>query len=185
MTYGGPNGVSTTVPARAYTQDTAGVPGVSEMGDRFGHAVSVGDTDQDGYADIVIGASYETGSDAAATWSGSVTVLRGSATGVTTTGSKLLTQDSAGVPSTSEKDDHFGSAVNVIDTDKDGKAEVYIGGYGEDAYAGRVWKLKTDATGVTGTGATSYGLNDLGGPAGRAHFGFAFGSGGNDLSLRS
>ncbi|MCJ0873617.1 FG-GAP and VCBS repeat-containing protein [Streptomyces sp. AP-93] len=185
VTYGGPDGVSTTIPARVYTQDTAGVPGVSEVGDRFGASVSVGDTDQDGYADIVIGASYETGSDTAATWSGSVTVLRGSATGVTTTGAKVLTQDSPGVPSTSEKDDHFGSAVSVIDTDKDGKAEVYVGGYGEDNYAGRVWKLKTDATGITGTGATAYNFADLGGAAGRAHFGFAFGSGGSYLDLRT
>ncbi|MFG2294163.1 FG-GAP and VCBS repeat-containing protein [Streptomyces sp. NPDC048603] len=177
--YGSATGISKTLKPATYTQDSPGVPGVNETGDRFGSALSVGDTDQDGYEDIVIGATYETGSDAAATWSGSVTVLRGSAAGVTTAGSKLITQDSAGVPSNSEKDDHFGSAVAVLDTDKDGKAEVYIGGYGEDAYKGRVWRLPTGTGGVTGTGSTSHSLTDLGGPAGRAHLGWGFGAGGN------
>ncbi|MFJ7270635.1 integrin alpha pat-2 [Streptomyces sp. NPDC099050] len=173
VTYGSSTGISTTLPVRYYNQDTAGVPGTAEVGDFFGNAVAIGDTDQDGYGDLLIGASSETGTDPEATFrAGAVTVLRGSATGVTTTGAKTLTQDSAGVPSTSEKEDHFGSALSVIDTDKDGKPEVYVGGYGEDGYAGRVWKLKTDAGGVTGTGATSFNLTDLGGPARRAYFGW-------------
>lgn len=64
VTYGGPNGVSTTLPGRTYTQKSAGVPGVDEEKDRWGSDVSVADTDQDGYADIVIGADWESGSDA-------------------------------------------------------------------------------------------------------------------------
>ncbi|WP_256107794.1 integrin alpha pat-2 [Streptomyces sp. ODS05-4] len=173
VTYGGPDGASSTLASRAYTQASAGVPGVQEDGDRFGSSVAVGDTDQDGFADVVIGASYETGSDVTATaGSGAVTVLRGSASGITTEGAKVFTQNSAGVPSTSEENDHFGAAAVVSDTDRDGRPEVYVGGNGEDGFKGRVFRLATGAGGVTGAGATSFHLGTLGGPAGGGNFGY-------------
>ncbi|MFZ3498666.1 FG-GAP and VCBS repeat-containing protein [Streptomyces sp. 5.8] len=173
VVYGGPNGISTTLPSRSYSQSSTGVPGVSETGDLFGQAVTVADTDQDGYADVLIGAPGETGTDPATTArSGALTILRGSKTGITTTGAKSFTQNSTGVPSTSELDDKFATTIRVLDSDKNGKPEVYVGGHGEDNFTGRVWKLKTDATGVIGTGATSFTLTDLGGPKGLASFGF-------------
>lgn len=172
VTYGGPDGVGTTVKSRAYTQASAGVPGAEEAGDRFGSAVAVGDTDRDGYADVVIGASYETGSDAATTArSGAVTVLRGGADGVTTTGATSFTQNSRGIPSTSENNDHFGASAALVTSGRDGATDLYVGGNGEDGYKGRVWKLATGASGVTGEGATSFHLGTLGGPAGGGNFG--------------
>ncbi|MGW1773592.1 FG-GAP and VCBS repeat-containing protein [Streptomyces sp. NPDC002104] len=171
--YGGPKGISTTLPSRSYSQNSTGVPGVSETGDLFGNAITVADTDGDGYADVLIGAPGETGTDPATTArSGAITILRGSAAGLTTTGAKSFTQNSTGIPSTSETDDKFGTTLRVLDSDKDGKPEVYVGGHGEDGFAGRVWKLKTDTTGVTGAGATSFGFADVGGPRGLASFGF-------------
>lgn len=178
VTYGGPGGARTPSGIRTYTQNSPGIPGLGEADDRWGSAVTVGDTDGDGHADIVVGAPWETGTDTEATYqSGAITVLRGSASGITATGSKVFTQNSAGIPSTSERLDHFGASATLLDTDKDGKPELYVGGYGEDAYRGRVWKLKTNTTGVTAAGATSFNLADLGGPAGRAHFGIFFGAG--------
>ncbi|MFJ2213102.1 FG-GAP and VCBS repeat-containing protein [Streptomyces sp. NPDC101062] len=177
VAYGGPHGIGATPKARSYTQAGTGVPGLDEEGDRFGSALAIGDTDRDGYDDVIIGASYETGADPATTTaSGAITVLRGSASGITTTGAKSFTQNSKGVPSTSENNDHFGSAVAVLDTDRDGNPEVYVGGNGEDGYKGRVWTLPTDAsTGVTGTGATSFHLGTLGGPATGGNFGYRMG----------
>lgn len=173
VTYGGPNGISTTLPSRSFGQSSTGVPGVSETGDLFGNTVTVADTDQDGYADVLIGAPGETGTDAATTArSGAFTVLRGSKTGITTTGAKSFTQNTTGVPSTSELDDKFATTIRVLDSDKDGKPEVYVGGHGEDNFTGRVWKLKTDTTGVTAAGATSFNFADLGGPKGVSSFGF-------------
>ncbi|MFE4637693.1 FG-GAP and VCBS repeat-containing protein [Streptomyces sp. NPDC056773] len=171
VTYGGPDGVSTTLPSQRLTQNSPGVPGVNEAGDHFGEAVDVADVDGDGYADLLIGAPREIGPGPKGNRSGAITMLRGSKTGITSTGAKSFTQNSAGIPSTSEIDDKFGSAIKVLDSDKNGKPEVYVGGYGEDSFAGRVWKLKTDSTGVIGTGATSFTLADLGGPKGLSEFG--------------
>ena len=171
VTYGGPDGVSKTIPARVYDQDSPGVPGIDEKGDRWGTDVAVGDLDKDGYGDILVGASWESAMDPSTAVSGSVTMLRGSKSGVTTKGAKVLTQNSKGIPSTSEKSDHFGEAVTVVDADKNGTPEVYVGGMGEDTFVGRTWQLQTDASGVTGTGAKSF---NLGGGYGSAHFGEYF-----------
>ncbi|MEV8510665.1 FG-GAP and VCBS repeat-containing protein [Actinoplanes sp. NPDC051475] len=166
VAYGGPDGVSTTIPARSYDQDSPGVPGSTEMRDQFGTAVAIGDTDRDGYADLIIGAPSETGSDPAAAESGSITVLRGSAAGITTTGAKSFTQNAKDVPSTSEYHDWFGWSLAVTDTDRNGKPEVYVGGFGEDTGRGRIWVLPTGTSGVTGIGSTSFHLGTLGGPPG-------------------
>ncbi|MFD6983856.1 FG-GAP repeat protein [Streptomyces sp. NPDC059956] len=173
IAYGGPKGFSTTIPAETYLQATPGVPGTTERNDHWGEAVAMGDTDGDGYADIVIGAPFENAGDGTE-WAGAVTVLRGSAKGLTITGAKLITQNTTGVPSASEVHDWFGTAVSAVDTDNDGRSEVYVGGPGEDLYSGQVWKLPTGASGVTGLGATAFKLTELAnltGPIGYADFG--------------
>jgi hypothetical protein len=173
VAYGGPGGSSETLKSRTYGQASAGVPGVEEAGDRFGASVSIGDTDGDGYADVVVGASYETGSDpAVSTGSGAITVLRGGPEGITAEGAKSFTQNSAGIPSTSETNDHFGASVELVDADKDGRTELYVGGNGEDGFKGRVWKLAAGgADGVVGAGASSFHLGTLGGDTGGGNFG--------------
>ncbi|MFI8099509.1 FG-GAP and VCBS repeat-containing protein [Streptomyces sp. NPDC086023] len=169
VTYGGPHGVSTTLPAREFSQDSPGVPGKDEPYDRFGQSLAVTDTDRDGYADIVIGAAGEDPSGQGS--AGSVTVLRGGPKGVTTTGARVVTQGTAGVPSASEATDLFGWSVLAADTDGDGAAEVLVGGPGEDTYSGRVWILRTGPAGLTGTGATSLYSRALGGSTAHIHFG--------------
>ncbi|MFF1653476.1 FG-GAP-like repeat-containing protein [Streptomyces sp. NPDC058255] len=175
VAYGGPDGVSRTVEPGFYSQAGSGVPGADEAGDKFGSAVAIGDTDRDGYPDVVIGVSHETGAATGHTiHAGAITVLRGSASGLTTKGALSFTQNAKGIPSTSENEDHFGVAVAVLDADRSGGPEVYVGGNGEDHYKGRVWKLGTGAAGVTGTGATSFHLGTLGGPSGGGNFGHRF-----------
>ena len=89
------------------TQDSPGVPGSSESGDRFGTALAGQDRT------IVIGTPNEavgTRKDA-----GSVTLLAATASQPTTFKGVAVTQNSAGVPGTAEADDLFGAAVAFRD----------------------------------------------------------------------
>jgi hypothetical protein len=156
--YGGPNGPDPAQTPTVVHQDTTGVPGAGETGDRFGSTVSTGDINRDGYADVVVGASGE--DIGSARDAGSVTVLFGSAGGLTTKGVKSYTQNTTGVPGTAEADDRFGSAVRLVDLTKDGKAELVIGVGGENATGG-VWTLRGTSTGLTTTGATGLVAADV------------------------
>ncbi|MFD8920811.1 FG-GAP and VCBS repeat-containing protein [Streptomyces sp. NPDC059569] len=168
VTYGSAAGLSTRTPVRI-TQDTTGIPGTAEKGDRFGWSLAAGDTNRDGYADVAIGAPGEAIGSKRAT--GTVTVLRGSAKGLTGTNSKSFTQDTADVPGAAEADDQFGASVELTDSNKDGRAELVAGAFAENAGAGSVWLFKSGTSGITATGSTTFGAASVGGPAGLSYFG--------------
>lgn len=154
-------------PSRVQTisQDTAGVPGTGERGDRFGASVAVGDTDKDGRADLVIGAPGEDGS------TGAVTVVRGTTATLDTDRARTWTQNTAGVPGTSEKGDAFGTAVRLVDTNRDGYADLLIGAPGENGGAGYLVALRGSATSLTATGSVGVTSGGAGlGSAGAARF---------------
>ncbi|MGG8410236.1 FG-GAP repeat protein [Streptomyces sp. 12297] len=95
--------------AKVFTQNTPGVPDPAEASDRFSDVLAAGDFDGDGYADLAVGAPLEdVGSKADA---GSVTVLRGGASGLTATGARVLTQDTGGVPGTAGLRSRFGERL--------------------------------------------------------------------------
>ncbi|WP_161624890.1 FG-GAP repeat protein [Streptomyces spectabilis] len=145
--------------ATVLDQDSPGVPDEGEDGDEFGASASVGDVDKDGYADVVVGAPGEDVPGRTAT--GAVHLLKGSAAGLTGTGAQVLDQDTAGVPGAAENDDRFGSAVQVRDTDGDGRGEVVVAASGEDVFPGArwndgsAWVLRGAPGGVTTAGAYS------------------------------
>ena len=109
--YGSGAGMRSTGSA-AFTADSPGVPGRADAGDRFGAAVTAGYYNEDRYADLAIGApGDDVGTVADA---GSVTVLYGSPSGLTGTGSELFAQPVAsGTPAdaNAEPGDAFGSAL--------------------------------------------------------------------------
>ncbi|MEU6683601.1 FG-GAP-like repeat-containing protein [Streptomyces sp. NPDC046832] len=151
VVYGGPEGPDPDRAPLALTQDSAGVPGASEKGDRFGSGVSLGDINGDGYADLAIGSAGENSS------AGAVTVLYGSASGLTTKGATSYTQNTAGVPGGSEAGDRFGERVTLTDHTGDGRADLSVSAPGENAGDGAVWSLRGTATGPTTSGSASFG----------------------------
>jgi hypothetical protein len=156
VVYGGPEGPDPDRAPLVLTQDTAGVPGASEKGDRFGSCVSLGDANGDGYADLAIGAAGENGS------AGAVTVLYGSASGLTTKGATSYTQNTAGVPGASEQGDRFGERVALTDHTGDRRADLSVSAPGENAGDGAVWSLRSTSTGPTASGSTSFGPGTTG-----------------------
>ncbi|MGX1882205.1 FG-GAP repeat protein [Streptomyces sp. NPDC055287] len=105
---------------------TAAVLAVAGLGAPAAVAAPSGlpdDFNGDGYRDLAIGTPKASG--------GTVTVVFGSADGVSPARSVSITQNTPGVPGTSESVDKFGENVTGGDVDGDGYADLIIGAPGE------------------------------------------------------
>jgi hypothetical protein len=119
--YGSATGLTSTG-GQLFTQ-VGDTPGAS---DRFGAALVAGDFNHDGFADLAASAPDESvGSLGGA---GAVSVLYGSATGLTSSGGQLFTQ----VGSTPEEGDGFGVGLATGDFNHDGFADLAAGAPWED-----------------------------------------------------
>ncbi|MFV5994769.1 FG-GAP repeat protein [Streptomyces sp. NPDC056231] len=176
--YGSSTGLGRSRAATSLTQNSPGVPGASESGDQFGASLSVADVTGDGYADLAVGLPGE--DFGSLTDAGSILLLRGSATGIATSGNQSFTQNTSGIPGTAESKDKFGSLVLLTDTNRNGRADLTASAIGEavsgsTVRTGSVWRLLGAATGLTSTGSKSFGSHELGrGPEDRS-FGQALG----------
>ncbi|MGW5560776.1 hypothetical protein ACWER9_26580 [Micromonospora sp. NPDC003944] len=112
------------------TQRTAGVPGDPESDDRFGATLAVGDATGDGKADVLVGAPGE--DIGARVDAGSVTLLKGSAAGLTGTGAQGFDQDHSAVPDGSEQGDKFGSAVALLNLSTAAGFDALVASPGEE-----------------------------------------------------
>jgi hypothetical protein len=143
----GSTGGLTATGARLFTQ----VGGTVESGDDFGAALAAGDFNGDGFVDLAAGAPSE--SVGSAGGAGGVSVLPGSAGGLTATAGRLFTQ----VGGTAERFDLFGFALAAGDFNHDGRADLAAAAPLEDVGStvdtGVVSVLPGSAGGLTTNGA--------------------------------
>jgi hypothetical protein len=151
--FGSPAGLDGAAP-RILTEDTPGVPDQAENGDAFGWSVTVGDFDGDGLSDLAASA-YEEGLNDVDE-AGAVTVLYGSADGLTSQGSQAWSQDSPGILDQAEDEDEFGYRLAAADLNGDGADDLCVGSFGESlgaaTFAGSINVLYGSADGLSADG---------------------------------
>jgi disulfide bond formation protein DsbB len=142
---------------------------------------ALGDFNGDGVADLAVGVPGE--DLGTIDGAGAVSVIYGSATGLTATGNQLWTQDSPDVLNSAEAGDQFGAALAAGDFNGDGFSDLAVGVPGEDlaiegagtvADVGAVNVLFGSALGLTASG-NQFLLQGAGGILGSPAAGDRFG----------
>ena len=172
--YGSGGGLTATG-NQVWSQDSPGAANITQPRDLFGSALTAGDLNADGRAELAVGVPGEV-LDALPSpigEAGVVQVLLGSPAGLTGTGSQLWSQDSPGIAEQAEDGDRLGSALAAGDFNGDGSADLAMGAPGENLNvgfgSGVVHVLPGSAAGLAATGSQLWS-QDSPGVAGAPEF---------------
>lgn len=127
--YGSPAGLTPTSNQR-WSQASEGIAGAEEANDDFGSAVTAGDFNGDGFADLAIGSPGEAVGNIDN--AGAVNILYGGPAGLNAADNQIFAQDQDAFDGTPEASDNFGASLTAGDFDGDGFADLAIGVPGED-----------------------------------------------------
>ena len=122
--YGNETGLEPKTSKR-FHQDTPRIPDRNEENDQWGSTLVSGDFSQDGIDDLIIGSPNESIGEKRQT--GSITVMYGSADGISAQKSRRLHQGSFGIQDKNEPYDRWGSVLATGDFDGDDKTDLVIG----------------------------------------------------------
>ncbi|MFF7751954.1 FG-GAP-like repeat-containing protein [Streptomyces sp. NPDC007971] len=128
---------------------------------RAASTAAIGDLNKDGFGDIVLGNPEEPTDDPSGSTGGKIHVIYGTSSGPSATHRVTLSQNTTGVPDSSEEEDHFGEALAIGDFDKDGYGDLAVGASGESfgddshyvPFAGAITLLHGSSSGLTTTRA--------------------------------
>lgn len=171
-----------TTASRILTQPNL-LGGAAEAGDNFGASIDVKDLNNDGFADVVIGAPGEDNS------TGMAHVTFGSSTGVTSN-VRILQQGFSGIAGTREAGDRFGFGVAIGNFNGSGGSEIAVSApsesFGNNFGAGLVNIIPSDSItsfNLSAIESTRAGTNRSDTLRGTAANGIIDGKGGNDRIL--
>jgi hypothetical protein len=153
-----------TVNAVQVTQQTAGMPGTAGYEDYFGWTLAAGDVNGDGRSELAIFSPGDT----------YVTVVPGGSSGLVYANARGWTQNSSGIPGSSESGDWWGNSLRFADIKGTGYASLVVGADGENSYRGAFTVIHSTGTGLTGTGVQAFSQDSPGVP-GTAEAGDSFG----------
>lgn len=131
--YGGVGGLQTNRD-QIWNQDSTSIYGSCESNDEFGYALTAGDFDGDGYADLAIGVPSEDIHSNSIEDAGIVQIIYGSSDGLHWSGNQLWSQDSDMILDSAEENDNLGGALAAGDFNFDGYQDLAIGVISEDIY---------------------------------------------------